>query len=171
MGVPDRRMASQSAARTAGRPMITESEIVRPPLSKAVNASLPSRAFNEAKSSGVSPRSTKYATTAICPTNIAAKTNSPHRAVPQNFQILGWRWMLMTGVGAAGTSELKESIKNFQLLVRRARAYPDHDERQRASRQRPLQQTPDIGAREIDGAVHAGVIPGKARGCEQFRMT
>src|SRR5450631_2003350 len=154
-------MAIQSAARTAGRPMITESEIVSPP---------PRTWMAAATSNGPSCRSTNQATTAICPTNIAAKTNSPHRAVPQNFQILGWRWMLMTGVGAAGTSELKESIKNFQLLVRRARAYPDHDERRRSSRQRPLQQTPDIVAREIDGAVHAGVIPGQARGCEQFRL-
>src|SRR5229473_1040515 len=180
-------MAIQSAARTAGKPMITESEIVSPP---------PRTWMAAATSSGPSCRHTNQATTAICPTNIAAKTNSPHRAVPQNFQILGWRSAGMTAMGAAGSTVLSsESIKRPSIdvsdlwsscpaLCRVSTPYylgdedvdgrdkPGHDELNigRASRQRPLQQTPDIGAREIDGAVHAGVIPGKTRCCEQFRL-
>jgi hypothetical protein len=38
------------------------------------------------------------------------------------------------------------------------------------SRQRPLQQTPDIVVAEIDRAVHAGVIAGKPSGRKQFRV-
>src|SRR5229473_4266055 len=180
-------MAIQSAARTAGRPMITESEIVSPP---------PRTWMAAATSNGPSCRSTNQATTAICPTNIAAKTNSPHRAVPQNFQILGWRPAPMTGMGAVGsTVPSRESIKRPSIdvsdlwsscpaLCRVSTPYflgdedvdgrdkPGHDELNtgRASRQRPLQQPSDIVAREIDGAVHACMIPGKARGCEQFRL-
>src|ERR1700716_2665352 len=102
-------MAIQSAARTAGKPMITESEIVRP---------LPRTWMAAATSNGPSCRNANQATTAICPTNIAAKTNSPHRAVPQNFQILGWRPASMIAMGAAGSTVLSsESIKRLPIDV------------------------------------------------------
>src|SRR5437762_3427725 len=102
-------MASQSAASTAGRPMITESEIVRPPPTTCVAA---------ARSIGPSRCKTNQATTAICPTNIAAKMNRPHRAVPQNFQIRGGRSSRMTEIGAAGIAVVSsESIKRPQVLV------------------------------------------------------
>jgi len=76
------RVAIQAASSTAGKPMITDSETVRPP---------PTTWIAAAMSNGPSRRSTNQATTAICPTNIAAKTNRPHSAVPQNFQIFGGR--------------------------------------------------------------------------------
>ena len=69
--------------------MITESEIVRPPPTTWIAAAI---------SIGPSRRNTNQATTAICPTNIAAKMNRPHSAVPQNFQIRGGRWVGITGV-------------------------------------------------------------------------
>jgi len=47
------------------------------------------------------------------------------------------------------------------------RVKPGNDVRVK-SRQRPFQQSPDIVWREIDGAIHAGVIPGKARRSKQF---
>ena len=62
--------------------MITESATVSPP---------PTTWIAAAMSIGPSCRSTKQATTAIWPANIAAKTNRPHSAVPQNFQIRGGR--------------------------------------------------------------------------------
>ena len=65
---------------TAGNPMITESEIVRPP---------PTTWIAAAMSIGPSCRSTNQTTTAIWPTNIAPKMNRPHSAVPQNFQMRG----------------------------------------------------------------------------------
>ena len=63
--------------------MITDSEIVSPP---------PTTRIAVAISSGPSCRNTNQPTTASCPTNIPAKTNRPHSAVPQNFQIRGGRW-------------------------------------------------------------------------------
>src|SRR5216684_6700084 len=144
-------MAIQSAASTAGRPMITESEMVRPPPTTWIAAAI---------SIGPSRRNTNQATTAICPTNIAAKMNRPHRAVPQNFQIRGWRSARMTGIGATGIAVLSsESIKRLSIGGRR-----------QSSRQRPLQQATYIVIGEIDRAVHAGVSPGKPGRREQLRM-
>ena len=73
--------------------MITESEIVSPP---------PTTWIAAAMSIGPSRRNTNQATTAIWPANIAAKTNSPHSAVPQNFQIRGGRCAGMTGASRGG---------------------------------------------------------------------
>src|SRR6266576_7077532 len=71
-----------------------------------------------ATSIGPPRRRTNQATTAIWPTNIAAKMNRPHSAVPQNFQIRGGDRSRMTAAAAAAeTSELRESIKGFQVLV------------------------------------------------------
>src|SRR5580658_6756768 len=101
-------MAIHKAATTAGRPMITESEIVRPPLSTCVA---------EATSIGPSWRHTNQATTASCPTNIAANTNRPHNVVPQNFQIRGGRGRATAGVSAAELAGSRESINWLSIGV------------------------------------------------------
>src|SRR5437879_5172536 len=144
-------MAIHSAARTAGSPMITESEIVRPP---------PTTWIAAARSIGPSLNKMNQATTTICPTNIAAKMNRPHRAVPQNFQIRGGRWVRMTGMGAAELAESRESINGLSIG---GKGFGP-------SRQRPFQQAPYIVVGEIDRAVHAGVIAGEPRRREQFRV-
>src|ERR1700681_669446 len=108
-------MAIHNAARTAGRPMITESETVRPP---------PTTWIAAARSIGPPRRSTNQDTTAIWPANIAAKTNRPHRLVPQNFQMRGGRGVGVTVTGGAAGS--RESIRYFRLArishLRHARA-------------------------------------------------
>src|SRR5476651_1298784 len=95
-------MAIHSAASTAGSPIITESEIVRPP---------PTTWIAEAMSSSPSRRNTNQATTATCPTNIAAKMNRPHKALPQNFQIRGGRGVGVTVMG--GPAGSRESINRL----------------------------------------------------------
>src|SRR6195952_2765967 len=70
------RVASHIAPSTTGNPMMTDSEIVRPP---------PRTSFSALKLSGPPRPRTKYATTASCPANIATKINRPHNVVPQNF--------------------------------------------------------------------------------------
>src|ERR1700704_3901269 len=97
-------MAIHSAASTAGSPMITESETVRPPPTTWIAAAI---------SIGPSRRNTNQATTAIWPVNIAAKTNRPHRLVPQNFQMRGGREVGVTVAGGAAGS--RESIRYFRL--------------------------------------------------------
>src|SRR6478672_6584046 len=103
--------------------------------------------------------------TATCPTNTPAKMNSPQSVVPQNFQIRGGR----CGSGTAGGTSaglagfvagFSESIK---WLSRCRRDRP-------CSRQRTLEQPLCVIVGEFDCAVHAGVIPGKARHGEQFGM-
>src|ERR1700761_4372960 len=86
-------------------------------------------------------------TTVSWPANIAANTNNPHSAVPQNFQTRGLRSAGVTITG--GSSRLRESISSL-------------------SRQCPLQQALDIVIVEIDRAVHAGVSRGKPARREQF---
>src|ERR1700688_5263756 len=122
--------------------------------------------------------------------NIAAKTNRPHSAVPQNFQIRGGLWGGVTVT--EGFSGVRESIRGLSIgansistscpVLYRASTFflpqgvknvdgrdkPGHDEIK--SGQRPLQQTTDIAAGQIDRAVHAGVIPGKPCRGEQFGM-
>jgi hypothetical protein len=75
--------------------MITERAIVTPP---------PSTLIVAATSIGPCRRNTNQATTAICPTNIAAKTNRPHSAVPQNFQIRGLGSAGISGAAAMGSA-------------------------------------------------------------------
>src|SRR6267378_3974829 len=97
----DQRVAIQRAARTAGSPIITESEIVRPPPTTWIAAAI---------SIGPSCRKTNQATTASCPTDKTAKMKRPHSAVPQNFQIRGGGWVRTTGVSAAEPAVSRESI-------------------------------------------------------------
>src|SRR6478735_1752134 len=94
--------------------------------------------------------------TATWPRNIAAKMNRPHSVVPQNFQTRGGRSGIAGGTSTA-LAEVRESIRWLSLV----RSY---------SRQRAPQEAADIVMGQIDRAVHGGVIPGKARGCEQLRM-
>src|ERR1700741_4471098 len=139
-------MANQSAATTAGRPMITESEMVRP---------LPAAARMVSAISAVSPlRSTSYASTNAWPANSAAKANRPHRAVPQNFQTC--RLGNAGGTRTGGFSRVRESIKKPS----RGRKF---------SRQRSRQKRAHIVIGEIDRAIHAGVIGRKARRRKQLR--
>src|SRR5262249_43917441 len=77
------RIASHNAATTAGTPAITESEIANP---------LPATSLIVvARSIGPPRSSTKIATTATWPTNIATNTAKPQSTVPQNFQTRGSR--------------------------------------------------------------------------------
>ena len=104
-GVREIRIAIHSAASTAGKPIITESEIVRPAPTTWTAAEI---------SIGPPRRSINQATTPIWPMNIAAKMNRPHNAVPQNLQMRGGRWVPMIGVSAGAadpTGISRESIK------------------------------------------------------------
>src|ERR1700712_5328933 len=90
------RVASHNTASTAGRPIITDSEITVPALATALI---------EARSNGGPLARKKTATNANCPANIAAKMSTPHRLVPQNFQISGGRCAPDNAMaGAAGLS-------------------------------------------------------------------
>src|SRR5258705_8916697 len=94
--------------------------------------------------------------TATWPRNIAAKMKRPHSVVPQNFQTRGGRSGIAGGTATA-LAGVRESIRRLSL----ARSN---------SRQRAPQEAADVVMGQIDFAVHAGVIPGKARGGEQLGM-
>src|SRR4051794_5340098 len=89
------RVASHSAANTAGTPITTESEIARPLVSKALAVATLASAFDHI---------TSRATAASWPTNIAPNANRPHRLVPMNFQIRGGFSGADTAAGAASAS-------------------------------------------------------------------
>src|SRR5882724_4474980 len=73
----------------------------------------------------------------------------------------GGRWIEPTGAGLAETTGTsRESINALSSA-----------ESVQCSRQRSFQQTTNLIIGEIDGAVHAGMICGKPRGCEQFGVT
>src|SRR5215475_7380380 len=95
------RMASHSAAATAGKPAMTESEITTPLEATNLTASV--------TSADASPLSRKKITTAIWPMNIAPNTTRPQSAVPQNFQTRGGRAAGVTRSG--GLAGLRESVK------------------------------------------------------------
>src|SRR6266404_6273723 len=103
--------------------------------------------------------------TATWPRNIPAKMNRPHSVVPQNFQTRGGRWSGIAGGTATALAGVRESIRWLSLVrpfsLRLAEMY---------SRQRTPQQAAYVVMGQIHRAVHAGVIPGKARGGEQLRM-
>src|ERR1041385_3045834 len=99
--VPDSRVASQSTANTAGRPIITDSESTVP---------LPATVLIEARSKGGPLRTRKHATSANCPANIAAKISAPHNAVPQSFQTFCEG---ASGNGTAGAGLSSELINDL----------------------------------------------------------
>src|SRR3954467_8583016 len=94
--------------------------------------------------------------TATWPRNIAAKMKRPHSVVPQNFQTRGGR----SGI-AGGTATALAGVTGSIRWLSLARSN---------SRQRAPQEAADTFLGQIDRAVHAGVIRGKARGGEQLRI-
>src|SRR5580692_6695859 len=134
------RIATHNAASTAGKPVITDNEIVRPWLTTALTAAL-----NESESIGPPCRSMNQATTAIWPTNMAAKTTRPQNAVPQNFQTRGVRVAGTSGASAAGLWGSRESINGP------------------SGGQGAVEQPANIFVCKVDSAVHGAVIPDKTR--------
>src|SRR5437764_3265045 len=96
-------VASHNTARTAGSPIMTDSEITVPALATALI---------EAILNGGPLATKKTATNANCPANIAANSSNPHRLVPQNFQIRGGRAAPGCGAGGPGAAGLSNERIN-----------------------------------------------------------